>query len=188
MIKKISTIVIILFAFAGMSNAQVAVSGTPSTNGGNMQSANANANANITIYQALTANQITGEDMNFGSVPAGVTATVDPTKSAAAGFHFVGASNASVNITYPTTVTLSDQSGNGYSDLTLASLQVVYDNSSTPDQANGTVITATGSETETLGSGGDLYMWVGGSVTVPGSQQQAPYKGTLTVNISYTAN
>lgn len=188
MVKKLSTLVIMMMVFAGMSYAQGVLyhdgeggSHTVSNN----SSASANGTAKITVFNSLTAGAIDGSGavLDFGSVAPGITSTIAPTDSKAAGFKFSGENGAGVNITYPTSITMTSGSGYNAASLTVQNVNSVYNTTQTQTGSgndNGAISTNLASQN------GMLYMWIGGKVQVPSNQASGDYTGTFTVTVSYT--
>lgn len=184
MVKKISVLIVMLMVGVGISYAQTYNSNE--NDGGNYyhtnnSSATANGTAKITVFNSLTAGGIgaNGAVLDFGSVAPGVTASIKPSDANAAGFEFSGQKNASVDITIPSSITMTSGSGFNASTLTVDNISAVNNTSNSQSGASD----GTGSK---LGDSGNLYMWIGGDVAVPTSQSSGDYTGTFTVTVSYT--
>lgn len=142
-------------------------------------STSADVAVTATIEGSLTiANQ---NDLAFGTVSAGATATVDQTASVDAGkLALQGTAGQTVVVTAPASLTLT-----GPGDDITASL--AYVGNDTDDQgtaAEGNLGGGGGNITLDATSG-EYFIWVGGSFTTPITQANGAYSATLTVAIEY---
>jgi len=139
-------------------------------------SATANATANVNA--ALTIANTAG--LNFGNVAQGATVTITPLLAGAAAFTISGAASAAttVSVTYPANLTF------GANNLPFTAQTPRYNNVANV-QANGITgtWTAAGGST-TTSAGGNLWVWIGGSVTASASQAAGSYNGTITVSFT----
>lgn len=192
MAKKLSTLLIMLFVFAGISFAQSAKTAdaggnfgdgngiSSSNNKTNYSTSSALGTAKITVYNSISATNLNGQGsgLDFGAVAPGVTASISASSSKAAAFGFEGQSGAGVNITVPQSISLKD--GNNPS-LTVTNISVIHN---TTDSQTGAA-SGTGSN---LSSDGNLYIWIGGKVKVPQNQPKGTYSNTFNVSVAYTAD
>lgn len=184
--KKLSALLVIMLAFAGMTFAQVNVKHNTYSEGQNngnseVSTAQTSANAHIKVYKDLQVTNLkgTGNGLDFGDVPGGVTATITAASDSAASFEFTGVPGQNLAVTFAST-SLSMTGPSGSNPLTLNLNSPVFNTSNTQSAAQATNSPSLG------GTNGNLYMWVGGSVVVPNGQKAGDYNATITVNAAYT--
>ncbi|MFZ1081563.1 MAG: DUF4402 domain-containing protein [Candidatus Kryptoniota bacterium] len=144
----------------------------------------ANANVNLTVNTTLSVTK--ARDLTFGNQLAGVTATVSPTNGPNAGnaayFQILGSTATPVTVTITQTPNLTS----GVNTIPWTSS---YSYNTTNAQASATDVSGTSPFTETtnaaLVAGFDLFVWVGGSVTIPSAAVAGQYAGTVTVAVTY---
>ena len=175
MFKKLSVLVVMLMMCAGMSYAQ-------------NNTKTATGTATITVYSSLGGSTINGGKLVFGSVAPGAPAvTISPKSNKAAGFEFTGRDGAGVDVTYPTSIPMSNGSG---ASLTVDQVEAGY---STAGSQNNATIDNSGSFSTNLGQGdgkedggGKLDIWIGGTVKTQTSTPSGDYTGNFTVKVAYT--
>lgn len=137
------------------------------------------------LAQVLTALQVAAdEDLDFGLVVQGIAKTVDPSAPASGTtsgqFTITGQPSQAVSVTFtllPATLT----SGVNTLPITYTG---VHHTSSTP--GGGTAFTpSTGVNSTPLSGTGNLYIFLGGTVTPGGGQASGSYSGTVTMEVAY---
>lgn len=183
MIKKLLSLLLLIFALSGVgfaqsSNADNSNSGVSTSQ--NTSSVSVTATASIIIYRGLTITNIKGID--FGNVVAGVgTVSITSNDAKAAEFEVTGEPSSSVKVTFQnTSVPLTS----GKNSLSMNLFKPIYDVSDNQGSANEA--TDNGLFTTQLGIKGNLFLWVGGKVNVPATTPSGTYTGTLGVSVTYT--
>jgi hypothetical protein len=157
------------------------------------QSASVNSTATIVtpISAAATA------PLAFGTISKGATATVAATNASAGALNFSGDEADNITISVPATATIATTSGAGSSMTVTINRAALRSNTTSAQGAASSMDASSGSATTGLsadGSGdgvandglGQLYMWIGGSVTPTATQQRGSYSGTFTVSAAYS--
>lgn len=163
-----------------------------------------NATAQTTQSVNSTANvvtPITGGSMAtlaFGSITKGQTNTIAATTPEAGAFYFSGDEADNITLTVPSSITLTTTAGGG-STLNVAlnrgamkanSSSNVQAQAANADASSGSVTIALSGDAGGDGTNNDglgqVYIWIGGSVTPTALQQRGDYSGTFTVNASYS--
>lgn len=164
-----------------------------STVSGFAQSASVTSTA--TIVTPITA-QATAP-LAFGTISKGATASVAATSAQAGAVTFGGDESDNITVTVPSSATITTSSGAG-SSMTVTINRAALRSNTTSAQAGASSLDASsGSATTALsadGSGdgvandglGQLYLWIGGSVTPTAVQQRGSYSGTFTVSAAYS--
>ncbi len=129
-------------------------------------------------------NVIAGNTLDFGPVLPGVAKTVVVTDATsgtaqAGSFHVQGLSNANVNLTF----TLPTNLVNGGNNLPIGSWTGEETTAATPSASNFTP-SATPTAT-TIGGAGDLYVFLGGTVSPASNQPAGVYTGTVAMTVDY---
>jgi hypothetical protein len=144
-----------------------------------------------TLSIVVTATVISGLSLtaagsvNFGEILAGTTpASLNAQSNINAPIiSAAGARNNGITVTYSSTSTLNDGSGN-----TLTFTPSVYGSTSSTDQAGSTPVSS-GSRVTLTGlrrGTGYYYFWLGGDLgTIPLNQPAGNYNGTFTLSVSY---
>jgi hypothetical protein len=134
----------------------------------------------------------------FGSVTKGEANTVAATSAGAGAVYLSGDESDNITLTVPSTVDLTTTSGAGGTltvDLNRAGLKAnsadnTQGSASTADASSGSVTVALSGDAAGDGTDADglgqVYVWIGGSVTPTATQQRGSYSGTFTVNASYS--
>lgn len=140
-------------------------------------SASATAPVTATIQQGLTITLASGTKIDFGTIATtGAQQTPSVTPASGANFVVTGQASTPVTVTY-SNVSLTD-GGSNTMDFTP---NVEYTSGST--YSSGTAIASNSSCN--LSSGGDVYLWVGGQLTVAANQAAGAYTGTFQVTVAY---
>jgi hypothetical protein len=154
----------------------------------------ASVTSTATIVVPITASATS--PLAFGTVTRGGTSTVAATNAAAGAVTFGGDESDQITVTVPSTATISTTSGAGAS-MTVTIARATLRSNTTNNQGTGTTLDASsGSATTSLSSDasgdgvnsdglGQLYLWIGGSVTAAATQQRGSYSGTFTVSAVY---
>lgn len=158
---------LLLFVFTSGSYAQ--------------NTANTSVPVTATVIQGLTLT-VSGGPLDFGNVLVGSTPSSISPQSSSVLFTVSGNGGSTVSVSY-SNVTL-----NGPSGATLNFTPSVYGSSlstgqsTSTDVASGTTVNLSG----TTGSGGNYYLWLGGSLgSVPAGQTTGSYSGVFTMTVSY---
>ncbi len=140
-----------------------------------------------TVMAALT---VTGtNDLNFGTVTPGASATVLPSDVGPAGeFTITGSPAAEMTLEF--TLPDSLRTGGGAAmDVVFGSTDATYEDGTGGGQAApaGTVNPLI-VETSNIGAGGTYTVWIGGRVDPTVSQSGGSYAGTITLTVTLTGN
>lgn len=145
------------------------------------QAQSANIDATATVVTALTVT--TGQDLDFGNVfPGAGNQTVAPTDGTSGRFTLNGALGAEVSMTFTLPASLA---GPG-APMLIGSWAGLQNNVATPGGAAfvpgagilGTLDAATG----------DLFIFLGATLTVPAVQAAGSYTGNIVLDAVYTGN
>ncbi|MDH4044925.1 MAG: DUF4402 domain-containing protein [Gemmatimonadota bacterium] len=127
-----------------------------------------------------------GNDLLFGIIIPGLARTIAPTDPGAGTFLVNGEPGASVQLTFPS---LPTAIGNGTpaDDIPLT-LSLVYNTAN--NAATGTTIdpSVTTPTTSLEAVSGDLYIFLGGTVTPAAAQTPGGYTNTFTLQAAYVNN
>lgn len=143
----------------------------------------------LLFIPSLAASQslsVTGmSSLEFGTeIFPGIDKTVDRTEGDAAHYEISGEADREVQITFQLPSSLTDGSGNSLS-ITFTSTDAGY----STDELGQSTATAFDPHTgviTSLGTDGNLYIWLGGTVSPLSSQPGNPYDGDLILDITYT--
>lgn len=160
MIKRIFIVTLALCAISLVSFAQT--------------STTANVTANVTAVLTITKTA----DLNLGNVPQGSTVTITSLQAGAATFTIQGAASAATTVTVTTPANLTF----GVNNLPFTAQIPRYNTVNT--QATSTAFAGTGGGSATTSGSGQLFLWVGGSVTAGASQAAGSYSGVITVSFT----
>jgi hypothetical protein len=158
-----------------VSAALVALMGLAAS-AGQAQSANINVTANV--LQAMT---VTGaRPLDFGNVFPGVARSVGVAAGTSGRFDLTGQSSANVNVSFTLPTNLTSGGNNlpinawtGYLNTTNAT-------------TGGAAFTPSVSATPTaFGATGNLFVFIGGTVTPAANQAAGNYTGTVTLTAAY---
>jgi len=149
-----------------------------------------------TVTTPITADAIA--PLAFGTVTKGQANTVAASSANAGALYFSGDEGDEVTVTVPETAELTTASGAG-GTMTVTidraamlsnNLDNVQGNASAFDASSGSA--AVNLSADNAGDGtdadglGQIYLWVGGSVSPDAGQQRGNYSGTFSVNASYS--
>ncbi|GIW52294.1 MAG: hypothetical protein KatS3mg081_1649 [Gemmatimonadales bacterium] len=145
----------------------------------------ASITATATVLQPLS---VTGAaNLNFGNVFPGTNVSVAPTAAGAGRFELNGVAGAEVqfSLTLPSTLT---SGGSNSIPITFSSTDGRYNTTADPN-TGATTFNPNAPVTTTLhGTTGDLFVYLGGTVSPSGTTPAGTYTGTITLNASYTGN
>lgn len=143
----------------------------------------ASIGARADVQIALTATAV--DSLIFGNVFPGTTKNILPTDATSGSFQLTGAANAQVTVDFTLPATLGDGAGN--------TLPITFGaNSAAYNQLNARAGSTTFDPASTLttnldATGGNLYVYIGGSVS-PTTEPAGSYTGTITLTTAYTGN
>jgi hypothetical protein len=140
------------------------------------QSANITATANV--FQAIT---VTGaQTLDFGNVFPGVVKTIAVTDPTSGRFDLTGQSSAPVQLTF----TLPTDLISGANNLPIGTWTGCTNPTNTT--AGCTTFTPSGTASASaFGAPGNLFVWVGATVTPAVAQAAGTYTGTVTLTANY---
>lgn len=139
------------------------------------------ASISVTISKGITVTK-TG-DLDFGSVTINSgTVTVNSKSSKAGGFEVSGTAGATVNITLPQKVVMSDQNGHTVSFTPSTPIYSQQNNQSTANVFNSVL----GGSANLNQQNGELYIWFGGSFDSNGLDP-GTYSGVYTAKVEYAS-
>jgi hypothetical protein len=134
----------------------------------------------------LTPISVSGSNLDFGnSIFPGINKSVGRTAGGAAAFTISGEASKELTATFTLPSTLT----NGGSSLTISfSSTDAGHSTSSGGQATATAFNPASGLTTTLSGGGNLYLWLGGSVAPTYTQTAGVYSGDVTISLVYTGN
>jgi len=147
----------------------------------------ATVQAIATVLPALT---VTGtNDLDFGTVIPGTPSTVDKADVGDAGELVVaGSPTAEVEIDFTLPDSLRTAGGEAM-EVSFLATDASYDDGSGGGQATPSgVLNPLVTETQNLGAGGGMTIWIGGQVDPSPAQTGGSYTGTITLTITPTGN
>jgi hypothetical protein len=176
--------------FFALATALLAVS---ATNAFAQSSASVSSSATVSVPITATATA----PLAFGTITRGNTSTIAGNNASAGAFNFSGDESDQVTITVPGTVGLTTTNGGGgtmTANLDRANMRVNTTNSqggsSVLDASSGSATTGLSADASGDGTNNDgmgqVYVWLGGSVTAAATQQRGSYTGTFTVSAAYS--
>ncbi|MEX2396212.1 MAG: DUF4402 domain-containing protein [Balneolales bacterium] len=139
----------------------------------------ATVTASANILEALSID--TSTDLDFGDLFPGGTETIASDAAEAASFEISGDDGAEITAHFST---LEDLTGGG------DPITVTYEaiSNTTDDTGTATAFTdVTASQTTNLSGTGELYIWLGGSITAAAGQATGSYTGDIILDVSYTS-
>lgn len=141
--------------------------------------------ATATVISSLT---ITGSNnLNFGSVTPGVNMIVARTSTGFAGeWSISGTSSAELSLTFTLPDSLTHESAALGMPVSFNSNDAAYSNGSGSQSVPNGVIDPNGPSTATIGIGGQMLIWIGGTVQPSVSQTGGNYSGNVTLTLAYT--
>jgi spore coat protein U-like protein len=143
---------------------------------GNAQTGQITASANV-----LPSITVTGaQNLDFGNVTPGVASTVAVTAATAGRFDLLGQAAAPVNLTFSLPTTLAS----GLNTLPIGTWTGRVNTSNVP--TGGTSFTPSASaQAATFSGAGELWVFLGGTVTPASNQTPGLYTGTVTLTAVY---
>jgi hypothetical protein len=138
--------------------------------------------ASATVLSPLTV--LWDSDLDFGNVFPGVAAAVAITDAGAGGWSVTGASGAEVALSFTLPANLT--SGGNNLPIAFAAGDAGHNTADLPGGA--TTFDPTGGATTNLSVGppGELWVWIGGTVTPAVNQPAGVYTNTVTLTVDYT--
>lgn len=138
----------------------------------------ADVNIDAEVLQSLSIT--TDQNVDFGDILPGGTHTIDPeTDETERGeLSITGEAEEAILITFSETVTLEHDTE--ADELTFTPDLIGNDSDDT-----GGASEITSEEPETLSSGGDFYLWLGGDLEVPSNASSGSYSGEATISVEY---
>lgn len=127
------------------------------------------------VIKALTINK--NQDLDFGTVPQGVTETIPVTSANAVKLTVDGQANFDVAVTYSAPSVLTTSGGDELS------FSAVIKANSTDQPSNASALSS--GDAVTLNSSGNYYIYLGGSVTAASNQVPGFYTGNVTFDVEY---
>ena len=151
------------------------------------ESATIQALATVVSSLSITGNQ----NLQFGTVTPGVSKSVDKSEPGFAGeWSIVGTVGAEITLdfTLPDSLLLVGDSSNGL-PIDFGPLDASFDDGSGGGQlAPSGSLDPNGLGTERLGAGGDMLVWIGGTVLPRISQTGGDYAEDVVLSVAYTGN
>jgi len=146
----------------------------------------ASITATATVLSPLS---ISGDqNLNFGDVLPGVNSSVDKATDAgtnAGKFSISGNASSEINLEF---TSLPSALTNGANSLTISFSSTDAGHTTNSDGSSQTAFDPSASTTATLSTGGNLYVFLGGTVQPTHTQTAGTYTGTVTLQIYYTGN
>ena len=137
--------------------------------------------AQATVQTPLTVTGVS--NLNFGNVFPGVNPTVVLTDAGAGHFQIAGVLNAEVDVSFSSLPATLTSGGNN--------IAIVYTGGwhTLANPAAATAFVPSAGLTERLDAAtGELHVYLGGGLTVPGNQPAGVYQATITLDAAYTGN
>lgn len=170
-LKKVAAFIAV-FAFMAMVNQVSAQSTTVTASG--------------TVVKPIS---LSGTGISFGSeIFPGSPKTVDKTATGAAQFDISGEPGKAVNTTFTLPSEVSDGSGNTI-PLSFSSTDAGYASATTDQSTGQTGFDPSVGQSLTLeATSGELYIWLGGTITPTNTQPAGTYSANITLDVSYPTN
>ncbi len=141
-----------------------------------LQAQSGSINATATVLSAITV--ANGNNLQFGNVTPGVNKTVAITDAGAGRFDVTKAAASAVAFTFTLPANLTV----GANNLPIGTWTGGWNTSNSPVGATG--FTPSAAPTST-GSVGNIWVFVGATVTPGGAQPAGVYTGTVTMQVAY---
>jgi hypothetical protein len=128
----------------------------------------------------LSPISVTGTDLDFGNVTAGISKTIQPISAAAGTFTISAETNTAIqfSFTLPTNLT------NGANTMPIGSWDGRYNTSNS--QPSATQYTPSGGiQNATISPAGKLHIWIGATVSPAIGQVGGTYSGSIVINVVY---
>lgn len=145
-----------------------------------VKSQTTNINATATVYAPLSLTTV--RDLDFGGVAVGDSKTITNDLGTAGLVEINGPTAVDVDISFTLPTNLSDGTNNlpvSFS-ATSAGFNTVNNTTGITDFDPSLVTT-----TSTDATSGDLFVFIGGTITAGASQQTGSYTGTITLSVAY---
>lgn len=140
--------------------------------------------ATATVLQPLTVNA--GNNLDVGNVFPGTSVGVLPTAGTAGTFDMNGVANAEVQVSFTLPATLDDGVGNSLT-ISFAATDGLWNTTNSATGAT-TFDPAAGFTDRLDGTSGDLFVFLGATVTAPGAAPAGAYSGDIVISAAYTGN
>ena len=155
----------------------------------------ATISSTATVLTPITATATA--PLAFGSLNKGTANSISASSASAGAATFSGDEGDEITITVPASMTLSTVSGGGATmngSINRSALRVNTTSAQagavTMDASNGSATTSLSPDNSGNGVGNDglgqVYLWVGGSVTPTATQQRGNYSGSFMVSAAYS--
>ncbi len=138
--------------------------------------------ANITARAVVQApiNVTANQNLDFGNVFPGVNATIAATAAAAGSFSITGQASAPAKMTFTLPPTLAS----GVNTLTIGTWTGYWNTINS--QVGGTAFIPSAAVTPgTFSATGNMFTFVGATVTPPSNQPAGTYTGSVTLTVTY---
>lgn len=148
------------------------------------QAQTATIQATATVLQPLTVNA--GASLDFGNVFPGTSVSVLPSDATAGTFDMNGVANAEVQVAFTLPANLDDGLGN-LIPIAFAATDGLWNTSNTT--AGATTFDPSAGFTDRLdGVSGNLFVFIGATVSPGGAAPAGNYVGDITITAAYTGN
>lgn len=141
-----------------------------------ISSATGLADVKVSVKRALAITNV-GGSLEFNSVLQGTAASPTKTPENGVKFRVDGHTSGTVSVTYGSAILKNA----ALDELTFT--PVVHSTGIDPTY-NG-VSTVNSGDLETMGSSGELYLWVGGSIDIVATTNEGDYSGTFSMTVAY---
>lgn len=143
------------------------------------QSNNASIQATADVQQPI--NVAGAADLAFGNVFPGLNKTIAVTDPSAGRWNVNGQASANVELTFSLPASLSD----GTNPLAIGTYTGHWNNTAA-SPSGGTSFTPSGAATSAvLGAAGELYVYIGATVSPTSTQPAGSYSGSLSMTVVY---
>jgi len=147
---------------------------------GAAQSASGSINATALVRQPISISA--GQNLDFGIVLQGTPKTIASTAAAAGRFDATGTASANVNVAFTLPATLAS----GANTLPIGTWTGCYNATANSNGAGCTAIANLAATTPAaFGGAGNLWVFVGATVTPAAAQAVGNYSGTVTMTLTY---
>lgn len=140
---------------------------------------NADIAANASVQSPITVDS--GNDLEFGDVFPGVAKSVARTDAEAGSFTISGQASTTVFLNFDLPTTLVD----GANNLPIAFSDTDAGRNTANTQGSATSFDPNVETSTALSAGGDLYVWIGGTVTPSIAQVAGTYTADITLTVTY---
>jgi spore coat protein U-like protein len=147
------------------------------TSAAEAQSANIQALANV--FAAISVSG--ARNLDFGNVFPGVNKIVAPDAGTSGRFDATGQASAGVNMTF----TLPANLTSGGNNLPIASWTGCFDTDNDPTSGCTAFTPSAAASAASFSGGGNLFVFVGATVSPAANQAAGAYAGTVTITVAY---